>query len=77
MNSDLKQLIRLQAIDVSIQEIRTRIDRFPGVSKALDENLKSAMAGLESTKERIKTNQTQRKKFEGDMASLEAHAYAR
>jgi predicted nucleic acid-binding Zn-ribbon protein len=32
----IKNLIRLQSIDISIQELRTRIDRFPGISKALD-----------------------------------------
>jgi len=71
MNSDLKQLIRLQSIDLAIQEIRTRIDRFPGVSKALDEKLKSATAALDHAKERLKSNQTNRKKFEGDIASFE------
>jgi predicted nucleic acid-binding Zn-ribbon protein len=72
MNSDLKQLIRLQSIDLAIQEIRTRIDRFPSISKALDEKLKAANSGLDSAKERIKTNQTNRKKFEGEIGSLEA-----
>ena len=72
MNSDLKQLIRLQTIDLAIQEIRTRIDRFPSVSKALDAKLKAATSGLEGTKERIKTNQANRKKFEGEIGSLEA-----
>ena len=64
MNSDLKQLIRLQSIDLSIQELRARIDKFPGISKALDEKLKAAQAGLESAKERNKNNQAGRKKLE-------------
>jgi predicted nucleic acid-binding Zn-ribbon protein len=72
MNSDLKQLIRLQTIDLAIQEIRTRIDRFPGISKALDEKLKSSTSALETAKERIKTNQASRKKFEGEISSLES-----
>src|SRR5690242_12911386 len=72
MNSDLKQLIRLQSVDLAIQEIRTRIDRFPIVSKALDEKLKSAMTGLDSAKERIKANNAGRKKFEGEIGTLEA-----
>src|SRR5689334_522428 len=71
MNSDLKQLIRLQSIDLAIQEIRTRIDKFPSISKALDEKLKSATTGLESAKEKVKTNQANRKKAEGEIASLE------
>src|SRR5688572_15314843 len=72
MNSDLKQLIRLQAIDTSIQELRTRIDRFPGISKALDEKLRSAQAGLDAAREKVKKNQVDRKKFDTDVAANEA-----
>jgi uncharacterized protein len=71
MNLDLKQLIRLQAIDVSIQELRVRIDKFPGISKALDEKLKSAQTAVENTKEKAKSNQGTRKKLEGEIASIE------
>ena len=71
MNSDLKQLIRLQAIDVSIQELRSRIDKFPGISKALDEKLRAAQSGLESAKENAKTNQGSRKKLESEISSTE------
>jgi uncharacterized protein len=72
MNSDLKQLIRLQTIDLSIQELRARIDKFPGISKALDEKLKSAQTGLETAKERVKNNQGNRKKLETEIASIES-----
>ena len=72
MNQDLKQLIRLQSIDLSIQELRTRIDKFPGISKALDEQLRSAQSGLETTKERAKNNQANRKKLEAEIGSLES-----
>src|SRR5215467_15760279 len=71
MNSDLKQLIRLQTIDLSIQELRTRIDRFPTISRALDDKLKSAQTGLETAKERTKNNQGTRKKLETEIASIE------
>jgi predicted nucleic acid-binding Zn-ribbon protein len=71
MNSDLKQLIRIQAIDLSIQELRTRIDKFPGISKALDAELKSAQAGLESAKEKNKNNQANRKKLESEIVTVE------
>ena len=71
MNSDLKQLIRLQTIDLSIQELRSRIDKFPGISKALDEKLKSAQTGVETAKERIKNNQGNRKKLESEISSME------
>src|SRR5215467_11013546 len=71
MNSDLKQLIRLQAIDVSIQELRSRIDKFPAISKALDEKLRAAQSGLESAKEKAKSNQGNRKKLESEISSVE------
>jgi len=72
MNSDLKQLIRLQSIDTSIQELRGRIDKFPSISKALDEKLRSAQASLDAAKERTKNNQTHRKKLETDITAIEA-----
>ncbi|HLH32633.1 MAG TPA: C4-type zinc ribbon domain-containing protein [Terriglobia bacterium] len=71
MNSDLKQLIRLQTIDLSIQELRSRIDKFPAISKALDEKLKSAQSGVENAKEKAKTNQASRKKLESEISSVE------
>jgi uncharacterized protein len=72
MNQDLKQLIRLQTIDLAIQELRTRIDKFPGISKALDEQLRSAQSGLETTKEKAKNNQGNRKKLEAEIGSIES-----
>jgi len=71
MNSDLKQLIRLQSIDLSIQELRTRIDRFPGISKALDEKLRSAQSAVEASKEKAKSNQGTRKKLESEIVTVE------
>src|SRR5687768_15420797 len=72
MNSDLKQLIRLQSIDTSIQELRARTDKFPAISRALDEKLRSAQASLEAAKEKVKHNQGSRKKLESEVATVEA-----
>ena len=72
MNSDLKHLIRLQGIDASIQEIRSRIEKFPSISKALDAKLSAATSTLETAKEKIKHNQANRKKFEGEVTANEA-----
>jgi uncharacterized protein len=72
MNQDLKQLIRLQTIDLAIQELRTRIDRFPGISKALDEQLRAAQSGLNTAKEKAKNNQGNRKKLESEISSIES-----
>src|SRR3989442_1473468 len=71
MNADLKQLIRLQSIDTSIQELRARVDKFPGISKALDEKLKSAQTGLDTAKVKVKNNQGSRKKLETEIATIE------
>ena len=71
MNSDLKQLIRLQSIDLSIQELRARIDKFPGISKALEEMLRSAQAGLDAAKAKAKSDHGARKKLESEISSIE------
>src|SRR5215475_1385750 len=71
MNSDLKQLIRLQAIDLSIQELRAGIDKFPGISKALDEKLRSSQAAVDAAKEKAKSNQGSRKRLESEISTIE------
>src|SRR5713101_235112 len=72
MNQDLKQLIRLQSIDLAIQELRARVDRFPRISKALDEQLRAAQSGLDNAKEKAKSNQGNRKKLESEISSIES-----
>jgi len=72
MNPDLKQLIRLQSIDLSIQELRVRIDKFPGISKALDEKLRSAQAAVDAAHDKAKSNQGNRKKLEHDITAVES-----
>src|SRR5215471_5803021 len=72
MNVDLKNLIRLQTVDLSILEIQGRIDVFPGQSKALDAKLSAANAALESAREKSKNDQAARKKLEGEVAGFEA-----
>src|SRR5262245_15109205 len=72
MNSDLKQLIRLQSIDLSIQELQARVDRFPSISKALNEKLRAAQTAVETAKEKAKSNQGTRKKLEADISSIES-----
>ena len=72
MHIDLKKLIRLQAIDLAIQELRTTTGAFPAKSKALDEKLSNALAGVERTKDAIKNNQSGRKELESKVTDLEA-----
>src|SRR5215471_18498925 len=72
MNADLKQLIRLQSIDLSIQGLRARIDKFPSSSKALDEKLRSGQTVLTKAQENAKSNQSSRKKLESEISAVEA-----
>ena len=72
MNEDLKRLIRLQTIDISIQQLKTRIDLFPAISKSLDDKLRDANALVSAIQEKAKNNQTTRKKLEGEVGGLES-----
>jgi uncharacterized protein len=72
MNADLKKLIRLQAVDNAVQEYTEKTDAFPARSKALDEQLRSAQAGVAEAEAAIRANQEQRKKLEAKVTDLEA-----
>ena len=61
MNADLKHLIRLQTIDLDIQQLKAKIDMFPGISKALDEKLRDANAQVATAQEKSKNNQANRR----------------
>ena len=71
MNADLKLLIRLQTIDLDIQELRTKIDQFSGISKALDDKLRDAQANLTAAQEKSKSSHATRKKLESEVGVLE------
>jgi len=71
MNADLKRLIRLQTIDLDIQQLKTKIDLFPGISKGLDDKLRDANAQVAGAQEKSKNNQATRKKLEGEVSGLE------
>ncbi len=72
MNSDLKNLIRLQAVDLEIQELRRKTEAFPGKSKALDDQLSSAKAVVTTAKDDIGRNQAKRKQLEAQVADVES-----
>lgn len=72
MNADLKKLIRLQAVDLAIDEHRARTDAFPAKSRALDDKLASANDGVERAKSDIRESQAQRKDHEARVADVEA-----
>ena len=71
MNADLKRLIRLQTVDLDIQQLKTKIDLFPTISKALDDKLREANAQVTAAHEKSKNDQTTRKKLEGEVSGLE------
>jgi uncharacterized protein len=72
MNADLKHLIRIQSVDLAIQQIRTSMDKFPGISKALDTKLSESTARLATAQEKSKNNAATRKKLEVEVGSYEA-----
>ena len=71
MHIDLKKLIRLQAVDIAVQELRDETGAFPAKSKALDEKLSNALAGVDKAKDAIKNNQVRRKELESKVADIE------
>lgn len=72
MNADLKRLIRLQTIDLDIQQLKAKIDLFPVISKALDDKLRDASAQLAAAQEKSKNSQATRKKLESEVLTLES-----
>jgi len=72
MNADLKCLIRLQTVDLEIQQLGARIEKFPGISKALDDKLRDSQAHLVAVQEKAKNSLATRKKLEGEVSTLEA-----
>ncbi|HET9942840.1 MAG TPA: C4-type zinc ribbon domain-containing protein [Terriglobia bacterium] len=67
----MKRLIRLQTIDLDIQQLKIKIDLFPAISKALDDKLRDANGLVTSAQEKSKNNQATRKKLEGEVSGLE------
>jgi len=72
MNSELKQLIRLQAVDLSIQELREKTEAFPAKSTALDEQLRVARDEVRSASDDIHVNQSKRKQLESQVTDIGA-----
>ena len=71
MNADLKKLIRLQAVDLAIEELQEKTQAFPSKSKALDDQLHAAEVAVEDAKAAIGTNQARRKELESKVADIE------
>ena len=71
MNPDIQHLIRLQQLDSDIEAARRRIAEIPSVQTALAARLDHAAATVAAVKERLATNQQDRKKVEAEVAAIQ------
>ncbi|MGB6200851.1 MAG: hypothetical protein WBF35_15000 [Candidatus Acidiferrales bacterium] len=67
MNTALKHLSELQAVDLSLNRLRTRLAEFPGRFAEVDARLAGARGDLAAAKESLLGSQKDRKKFELDV----------
>jgi predicted nucleic acid-binding Zn-ribbon protein len=72
MHSDLPLLVRLQAVDLAIEEARRLIATVPERSAALDARIEAARADVQSAKERKAANETARRDVERDRSTVRA-----
>ena len=72
MNADLKRLIRLQTIDLDIQQLKTKIDVFPSYFKSPRRQASRCQCPGRGAHEKSKNDQATRKKLEGEVSGLEA-----
>ena len=71
MNPDIQHLIRLQQLDSEIDAARRRIADIPAVQTALAARLDRAAAAVAAAKDRLATNNADRKKIEAEVASIQ------
>ena len=70
MNPSLKLLIELQQIDNVIRDLETEIQSLPRKVAAIESQLASHIAQVESGKAKVAENQRSRRKREIDIASF-------
>ena len=75
MNADLKKLIRLQEIDLAVEEYRAKTGAFPARSKALDDKLRSALEGVRQAQAAIEASQGKRKEHETRVSDHEVKIF--
>lgn len=68
MNADLEKLIALQHLDSSAADAQKKLADEPERIKALDARVAAATQALAAAKERLATNQAQRREIEKDVA---------
>src|SRR3954447_5154327 len=72
MHSDLPLLVRLQAVDLAIEDARRLIATVPERSAALDARIHAARTALATAKERKAANDAARRDVERDRATIRA-----
>jgi uncharacterized protein len=72
MHSDLVHLVRLQAVDLAIEDARRLIATVPERSAALDARIEAARAAVADAKERKAANDAARRDVEKDRAAIRA-----
>ena len=72
MHSDLVHLVRLQAVDLAIEDARRLIATVPERSAALDARIEAARAAVANAKDRKAVNDAARRDVEKDRAAVRA-----
>jgi predicted nucleic acid-binding Zn-ribbon protein len=72
MHSDLPHLVRLQAVDLAIEDAKRLIATVPERSAALDARIEAARTALATAKERKAANDSARRDVERDRSTIRA-----
>ena len=72
MHPELKTVIELQQVDLTIADLTVRIDAAPSQIKALEDQLNDFLHAHEERKLRLTANQKERKELEADIQSIQA-----
>lgn len=72
MHPDLRQLIKLQELDLVAERARRRIADLPGTRAALEARLSARAAVVDEVRQRIAANQSARRDIEKDLAAVQA-----
>jgi uncharacterized protein len=70
MNSDLANLIELQHADAEIARLKAEIAALPKKVAVIEEKLAGSKAQLEAAKAALKADETNRRKYEGEIQNL-------
>jgi uncharacterized protein len=71
VHPDLKQLIRLQEVDLRVAEARRLQTAIPETQRALDLKLEGARAEVAAAREHLAANQTDRRALEKDLSAIQ------